>query len=274
MQDKTQQKTTRWPLAVCSWSLQTDVDGIAAAMDQLGLDRVNLALKPAFTSADYLPAVRRRPWTITCMTLGFPQEDYRTLETIRATGGIVPEEHWEANRRRVLEAVAMTAEFDVPYLSMHAGFFHRHQAGYSRFCERMALLADAAAASGVMLLMETGQETAAELQQFLEELNHPALGVNFDPANMILYGMGNPIEALPALSPWIRHIHIKDAIFTKEPGTWGTEVPWGDGDVGGPAFLHALTAIGYQGTLAIERESGTDRQGDIVRAAERLREFA
>jgi L-ribulose-5-phosphate 3-epimerase len=272
MQDNNHNDTARWPLAICSWSLQTDVDGIAAAMDQLGIDRVNLALKPAFISADYLPAVRRRQWTISCMTIGFPQEDYRTLESIRATGGIVPDEHWEANRQRVLESIALTADFGVPYLSLHAGFFSPHQAGYSRFCERMACLADAAAASGVVLLMETGQETAAELRQFLEEMNHPALGVNFDPANMILYGMGNPIEALPVLGPWIRHLHVKDALYAKEPGTWGVEAPWGDGEVGGPAFLRALAAIGYQGTLAIERESGTDRQGDIGLAVRRLRE--
>lgn len=83
-----------------------------------------------------------------------------------------------------------------------------------------------------------------ELRRFLEELNHPALAVNFDPANMILYDKGNPIEALQTLSPWIKHVHIKDAIRTQTPGTWGPEVPWGSGQVGGEKFLKTLKKIG------------------------------
>jgi sugar phosphate isomerase/epimerase len=75
------------------------------------------------------------------------------------------------------------------------------------------------------------------------------------------------------LAPWIKHIHIKDAIRTKQPGTWGMEVPWGEGEVGDATFLKALKEIGYEGTLAIEREWGDDRFGDIGLAAERLSRF-
>ena len=108
------------------------------------------------------------------------------------------------------------------------------------------------------------------LKQFLEELSHPALGVNFDPANMILYNQGNPIDAVRTLAPWISHVHIKDACRAKQPGTWGAEVPWGEGEVGPEAFLGALDEIGFAGTLAIEREAGDDRFKDIKLAVERL----
>ena len=121
-----------------------------------------------------------------------------------------------------------------------------------------------------MLLLETGQETAQELRNFLEELNNPVIGVNFDPANIILYDKGDPIEAVRVLAPWIKHIHIKDATRTKQPGTWGLEVPWGDGEVGPETFLNVLKEIGFEGTLAIEREAGDDRLGDVKLAAERL----
>jgi sugar phosphate isomerase/epimerase len=124
-----------------------------------------------------------------------------------------------------------------------------------------------------MLLLETGQETAEELREFMEKLNHPAIGVNFDPANMILYDKGNPIDAVRVLAPWIKHIHIKDATRTTQPGTWGAEVPWGDGQVGTEAFLNVLKEIGFEGVLAIEREAGDDRFGDIKLAAERLLGF-
>lgn len=266
-------RCNRWPLAVCTWSLRTDVAGVAAALRQLGIGRVNLALRPALREggAEYLDAVRRQGWSISAATIGFPQEDYTTLETIRATGGIVPDEHWPANRETVLRAAAIATEFGSPYLTLHAGFLESDDAAQAaRVRERIVVLADAAAERGIMLLMETGQETAQSLRAFLEDLNHPALGVNFDPANMILYGKGDPVAAVRTLGPWIKHIHVKDAIRTQRPGTWGTEVPWGDGDVGSGAFLNALREIGYAGTLAIEREGGDNRLGDIQLAADRL----
>ena len=101
-------------------------------------------------------------------------------------------------------------------------------------------------------------------------MDHPALWVNFDPANMILYDKGVPVEAIRVLAPWVRHVHIKDATRTEVPGTWGAEVPWGTGEVDGDAFLRTLEEIGFQGALAIEREAGDDRFGDIKMAAEKL----
>jgi len=263
----------KWPVAVCSWSLQSDVAGVASAMRQLGIDRVNLALKPAFRDDGeaYLDAVRRQNWTFSATTIGFAQEDYSTLESIRATGGILPDESWPENRRIVVRAAEITAELEVRYLTMHAGFIESDDpARARRLRDRLLSLADEAGRRGIFLLMETGQETASSLRALLEELNHPALGVNFDPANMILYGKGNPVEAVRTLGPWIKHVHIKDAVRTRQPGTWGTEVPWGDGEVGAEPFLRALREAGFSGTLAIEREGGNHRLGDIQLAAERL----
>jgi sugar phosphate isomerase/epimerase len=163
----------------------------------------------------------------------------------------------------------------VKYLSMHSGFLDHTDAAYARtFATRIRCLADAAAARGVTLLMETGQETAEDLRVFLEELDHPAVGVNFDPANMILYDMGVPAEAVRTLGPWIRHVHIKDAVRTKTPGAWGTETPWGEGEVGGERFLAALATTGFRGVVAVEREGGPDRAGDLARTVERLSTFA
>ena len=98
----------------------------------------------------------------------------------------------------------------------------------------------------------------------------PGAGVNFDPANMILYGKGDPVAAAKTLAPWIRHIHVKDAVKTKTPGTWGAETPWGDGEVNQAAFLCALEQAGYKGAFAIEREGGKNRAADIALAAKRL----
>jgi sugar phosphate isomerase/epimerase len=92
--------------------------------------------------------------------------------------------------------------------------------------------------------------------------------VNFDPANMILYGKGNPIAALRVLGPWIRQVHIKDARRTKVPGTWGEEVAAGTGEVDWQAFFATLRELNCKGDFVIEREAGTQRVADIQAARE------
>jgi len=203
--------------------------------------------------------------------IDFPQEDYSTLESIKTTGGIVPDEYWDSNRKRVFDAIDITAELGVEYLSLHFGFLDlKEPDAAKKFYDRVKILADRAAQRDILLLMETGQETADELREFLVVLNHPALGVNFDPANMVLYDKGDPIGAVATLAPWIKHVHIKDAIRTQTPGTWGLEVPWDTGEVGGAEFLKALKQINFAGALAIEREAGDNRLGDVKVAVDAL----
>lgn len=266
-----------WPVSVCSWSFQKSIQEVADAMNALDIGYVNLALLPALQPGgdDYEKFILEQDWTISCTMINFPSEDYSTLDTIKVTGGLAPDDAWEENKRLALGAIDLTAKLKVEYLMMHFGFIDHSRPEYvKKFYDRTKLLVDAAHAKGVKFLMETGQETAEELKHFLEEMNHPALLVNFDPANMILYDKGVPVESIHVLKPWIRHIHIKDAIRTKTPGTWGVEVPWGTGEVNSDLFLQTLKEIGYRGAVAIEREAGDDRFGDIQWAAEKLSAFA
>ncbi len=101
------------------------------------------------------------------------------------------------------------------------------------------------------------------LFDFLRKLARPNVAVNFDPANMLLYDKGNPIDALRTLGPWIRQVHIKDARRTKVPGTWGEEVAAGTGEVDWPVFFATLHQVGFKGDLCIEREAGSQRVADI-----------
>jgi L-ribulose-5-phosphate 3-epimerase len=265
-----------WLVGLCSWSLKKDIGGVIETFKKLGIDHVHLALRPEIEKpgGGYLEAVQKHSWTISSTMIDFPQEDYTTLETIRQTGGITPDEWWPRNRDWFIQAAKLTKQLRSPYLAMHAGFIDHTDAAYIRkFHDRIRCLADAAGENNITLLMETGQETAQELKQFLEEMNHPALGVNFDPANMILYAKGDPIQAIRALASWVKHLHAKDAIRTQKPGTWGTEVPWGDGEVKVDLFLRTLKEVGFNGVLAIEREMGEDPVTDIKLAAERMSRF-
>lgn len=260
-----------WPIGLCSWSLQTDIAGVADAMQRIGLEHVHLGIRAAVEDKNVLKQVEKQSWIITSTMIDFPQEDYSTLDSIKVTGGVVPDDCWDRNRRLFIEAVNATAELGVDFLSMHAGFIDETNEEHAKkFADRIVTLADAADAKAIKLLLETGQETAEELRDFLEKLDHPAIGVNFDPANMILYDKGNPIDAVHVLGPWIEHVHIKDADRTKTPGTWGAEVPWGSGQVRTGLFLDALDEVGFDGALAIEREAGDDRFGDIKMAAGKL----
>ena len=262
-----------WPIGVCTWSLGNDFDKLGALRQQTELNHLHLAISPALgaNGKGYLERIRKEEWSITATMIDFAQEDYSTLESIKLTGGIVPDEYWQVNRDRVFEAVDMTARLGAKYLTLHFGFIDMADANSAaKIASRVKTLADAAAEKNVQLLMETGQETASELRKFLEELNHSALGVNFDPANMILYDKGNPTEAVGTLGGWIKHVHIKDAVRTQTPGQWGTEVVWAAGQVEGMEFLKALEKTGFSGALAIEREAGDDRLGDIKGAIEVL----
>ena len=148
---------------------------------------------------------------------------------------------------------------------LHAGYINRgDSAGFAKLTDRLKYVRDLCADSGVELTLETGQETADDLAEMLSSL--PGVYVNFDPANMILYGKGDPVRAVRILAPWIRHVHIKDAKYSAVPGEWGAETEWTKGDVGADAFIAALREVGYDGYLAVEREAGDNRAGDIAAA--------
>ena len=269
-------------VGVCSWSFRLPMDSVAAEMKKLGLKRIHLALQPflegesrhgAGEDAASLEKVKERiatgEWVLSATMIGFPQEDYSTLETIKKTGGVVPDDAWEANKKIVVAGAKLSAELKSPVLTLHAGFLDESDpVALKKYTDRVKFIVDTCGEAGVPVAFETGQETAADLAKFMPTV--PGAGVNFDPANMILYAKGNPVEAVRTLAPWIRHVHLKDAVLTKKPGTWGTEVPWGDGEVDAPRFLAELKAAGYKGNFAIEREGGNDRAGDIALAAKRL----
>ena len=263
----------KWPIGVCSWSFQKGVDEIGTAMTAMGVTHINLAVAPALAPDGdaYLDAVKRQGWIVTAGMMNFDYEDYTTLDTIKTTGGIAPDAHWPASGEAFAKAAAITAGLGSKYIMMHVGFLdHSDHAYAKKFYDRVRYLGDRAGEAGVTLLMETGQESAEDLQRFVETLNHPNVLLNFDPANMILYNKDEPAAAFRRLAPWVRHIHIKDAVRTATPGTWGSEVTWGEGQVNSFAFLNTLAECGYEGAVAIEREAGIQRVKDIATAARRL----
>jgi sugar phosphate isomerase/epimerase len=257
-------------LAVCSWSLQpASPQDLIAKLQATGIRRVQLALDPLRESpgawGQTAALFRQHGLTIVSGMFGCVGEDYSTLDTIRATGGIAPDATWEQNWKNIQATAALAQQLGLKLVTFHAGFLPHDEKdpGFAKMLQRLSETADAFAAAGITLGFETGQETATALVHLLQKLKRPNVGVNFDPANMILYAKGNPIEALRLLGPWIRQLHIKDARRTKVPGTWGEEVVAGTGEVDWPAFFATLRELNYAGDLVIEREAGSQRVADI-----------
>ena len=147
-------------------------------------------------------------------------EDYSTLESIRRTGGVRPDEHWTENLAIARDAARHAATLHCGLVTFHAGFLphDRDDRERAKLVGRLRTLVDVFADQGVRVGFETGQETAETLLDVLDELDRPTAGVNFDPANMILYGMGDPVAALERLGRHVRQVHVKDARAATRPG--------------------------------------------------------
>jgi sugar phosphate isomerase/epimerase len=260
-------------LAVCSWSLQpADPEDLVAKLLAGGVRCVQLALDPFRESPPVWSRTetlfRRNNITLVSGMFGCVGEDYATLEAIRRTGGIAPDATWEQNRRNIQETVGLAARMGLKLVTFHAGFIPHEERdpNYAKMLNRLTEVAGLFAAANIALGLETGQETAPALAALLQKLRRTDMGVNFDPANMILYGQGDPIEALRVLAPWIRQVHIKDATRAKVAGTWGEETPVGAGEVDWRAFFATLRQLNFEGNFVIEREAGTQRVLDIISA--------
>lgn len=200
---------------------------------------------------------------VTCVFAGFPGESYADIPTVERTVGLVPRDTREARTAELLEIAKFARDLDVDTVGLHLGFVP-HEGDGQEFADLLELVrnvCDSCNSDGQAVHLETGQEPADVLEQFLVAVDRTNLFINFDPANMILYGCGEPLPALRQLGRWVRSVHCKDALWSDQPGeTWGTETPLGEGAVDFREFLNVLDSIGYSGPLTIEREIPQERQ--------------
>lgn len=156
----------------------------------------------------------------------------------------------------------------------HMGFVpeNPYDALYPGFVAAVRSVAAHLQANGQYLLFETGQETPVTLLRLFEDVGLPNLAVNLDPANLILYGKANPVDALDVIGKYVRGIHGKDGCYPTNGHDLGLETPMGQGKVDFPALLKGLHALGYDGCITIEREIEGDQQtADILAARDMLR---
>ena len=265
-------------LGGCSWSLRPgSPEELAGSLKAIGVPGVQLALGPIGAGDWDLNETRRALDDAGIVLLSGMMEtegeDYSTLDTIRETGGVRPDAHGDANRAIAERDAAIAADLGLTHVTFHAGFLPHHADDPLReiMLGRLRGVHDLFAARGVRVAFETGQESAETLLEVLSDLNRPDAGVNFDPANMLLYGMGDPIDALRALADHVVQIHIKDADPSATSGQWGAERTAGEGSVDWPRFMEMAKALPRAVDLVIEREAGEARAQDIATASELVR---
>lgn len=262
-------------IAVCSWSLRpTSPEDLIEKCRQCGVSAVQLWLDPVRErqwGPDTIGSLLRARGLSMVSGMFAPKgEDYSTLESIKETGGVRPDATWEANLKAAEGDAIMASRFGIHLVTFHAGFIPHDAKDPARvsMVARLRQIAELMAARNVRVALETGQEDAATLESALNEINagltgRSSIGVNFDPANMILYGMGDPVASLKRLLPHVMQVHIKDAEPAAEKGAWGSEKPVGSGKVDWASFFGVLKDGGYRGNYVIERESGDDRAADV-----------
>lgn len=214
---------------------------------------------------------------ISLVFCGYPGESYASIQAVRETVGLVPPGTRDDRVQDTREIADFAAEVGAPGIGLHVGFIPEDWdvPDFDELVGVMKGICEYCRADGLKVNLETGQETPETLLHFLEEVNRPNLGVNFDPANMIIYGSAEPIPALRKVGRYVRSCHCKDATWSDAPGKeFGLETPLGEGEVNIKKFISTLIELGYEGPLTIEREISGDQQiTDIKKAIELLRKL-
>ena len=251
----------KWPIGVFT-SIDAGLGVKLEVAHKLGVPTIQLhaPAEPSRTRENaekFLARLGELGITLTAVFGGFEGESYTDIATTQRTVGLVPPA-MRTDRTRQMKGISDFARLlDCDVVALHLGFIP-HDTADPLYGEVLAVtrdVCDHAKGNGQSLHLETGQETADGLLAFIADVARDNLFVNFDPANMILYGTGEPIDALKQIGRHVRSVHCKDGRWADEPGReWGSEVPLGEGDVGMETYLRTLAEIGYTGPLTIERE--------------------
>ncbi len=270
----------QWPIGVFA-SIDAGLGVDLEVARELGVSTVHLhtpraASRSPERAREFARRLAELGIEVTCVFAGFDGENYADIPTVQETVGLVPLATRDDRLRELKEIADFAHQLEVDAVGLHLGFIPHepNDSIYQGIVAATQQACDHCARNEQAVHLETGQEPADVLLRFLADIERDNLFVNFDPANMILYGVGEPLPALERLGPHVRSVHCKDAKWSSEPGaTWGREVPLGDGDVDFAAFLSTLDRIGYRGPLTIEREIPQEperQRAEIGRAIELL----
>lgn len=192
------------------------------------------------------------------------------------TAGLVPQAYRGIREKELLAGSAFAEKIHVQQVATHVGFlpenyfdpdFRGTVASLKKICQVMK-------ERGQIFLFETGQETPVTVLRAIEEIGLDNVGINFDTANLMLYGKGNAADAVLVFGQYVKDVHVKDGFYPTNGRQLGKEVPAGEGLANFPLVLKRLKEAGYTGPFTIEREiSGEKQIEDILKAKKLLLEI-
>jgi len=240
-----------------------------AEVKQLGVRCGQLGIDPSFeftdaAADDWRSALEQEQFTLVTVFAAYAGESYADIPTVQRTVGFIPRATRIERFERTCALSDFAAQLGVPSIACHIGFVpeDKSHVDYLEVRELVRRICDYAARHNQTFALETGQEPAVELLHFLHDVDRVNIAVNFDPANMILYGTGDPVDALGVLGKHVISVHCKDGLWPpkEDPNALGTESPLGSGDVDIDRFLAKLKEIGFRGPLNVEREAENQQE--------------
>jgi sugar phosphate isomerase/epimerase len=248
-----------------------DSDAAVRRVRELGFSncQVFLGLLDAAAAARLRTALDKYQIEATSLIVTGPGPEVYDFLQGPATIGLVPAKYRPARVARMKQGSDFAKLVGILGVQGHCGFFPENPADpqFGETVEALRTVVAHCRENGQTFRCETGQETPVTLLRAIKAVGLDNLGVNFDCANLILYGKANPVDALDLLGPYVLGVHAKDGLYPTDPNRLGEEVPIGKGRVDFPRFIQRLKEVGYRGPITIEREISGPAQAEDIRAS-------
>ena len=205
----------------------------------------------------------------TSLVVGGPGKEVWDFYNGPLTIGFVPQDTRDARIAHIKKASDFAKQCGIEAVQTHCGFIPENPNDpiYKDTVAAMRDVVGYCKHNGQNFRYETGQETPVTLVRAIQDVGLDNQGVNFDLANLILYGKANPVDAIELLGPYVQGIHAKDGLWPTNPRELGEEVPIGKGKVDFPRIIRRLKELNYRGAVTIEREISGPQQVEDVRAS-------
>lgn len=261
----------------------TNIDEKFAELKAMGMDNCQLVcwerevLHDDSVAEAVNQAVEKHGVRITAFWCGWEGRKVWDFYEGQLTLGLVPSDYRVERLKMLMEGSDFAKKIHATDFATHVGYMpeNPYDPKYEEVLVACKAIVEKCRENGQTFLFETGQETPVTLKRAIQDIEKALgkgnVGINLDPANLIMYGKANPVDALDVFGEYVRGIHGKDGLYPTDGHYLGDEVPLGQGKVNYPVFIEKLKEIGYDGDITIEREiSGEEQTRDIIMAKETL----
>lgn len=263
--------------------MDTDIDKKFAEIREMGMESCQLVcwdravLHSDEAAENVKAAMKKHGVTITAFWCGWEGRAVWDFYEGQLTLGLVPSDCRHDRLKMLMEGSDFAKKLGVTDFVTHVGFLpeNPYDPKYEEVLTACRAIVEKCRKNGQNFLFETGQETPITLKRAIQDiervLGQGNVGINLDPANLIMYGKSNPVDALEVFGEYVMGVHGKDGKYPTDGHFLGDEVPLGQGKVNFPVFVEKLRKVGYEGDITIEREiTGEEQKKDILLAKQIL----